>query len=47
MRNGRYVVGIDFDGTLTDLDDLFKKHFSIDGPVAEIIENVVFLWLTY
>jgi len=42
MRNGRYVVGIDFDGTLTDLDDLFKKHFSIDGPVAEIIENVVF-----
>jgi len=42
MRNGRYVVGIDFDGTLTDLDGVFKKHFPIDGPVAEIIENVVF-----
>jgi len=42
MRNGRYVVGIDFDGTLTDLDGVFKKHFPIDGPIAEIIENIGF-----
>jgi len=42
MRNGRYVVGIDFDGTLTDLDSVFKKHFSVDGPVARIIENLAF-----
>ncbi|MFP3278707.1 MAG: hypothetical protein RXP92_00095 [Candidatus Micrarchaeota archaeon] len=42
MRNGRYVVGIDFDGTLTNLDSVFKKHFPIGGPIAEIIENIVF-----
>ena len=42
MRNGRYVVGIDFDGTLTNLDGVFKKHFPIGGPIAEIIENIVF-----
>jgi len=42
MRNGRYVVGIDLDGTLTDLDSVFKKHFPVDGPVAGIIENLAF-----
>jgi len=42
MRNGRYVVGIDFDGTLTDLDGVFKKYFPIKGPIAEIIENIAF-----
>jgi len=42
MRNGRYVVGMDFDGTLTYLDNVFKKHFPVDGPLAGIIENIVF-----
>ena len=42
MRNGKYVVGIDFDGTLTDLDNVFKKHFPVDGPLVGIIENFVF-----
>jgi hypothetical protein len=43
MRNGKFVVGIDFDGTLANtIEKKFRESFKEDGPIQQIGENLLF-----